>query len=97
MRGLFNDATRLAPALDLFVIAVFAFAIDAFEPLLVCDNVFFAFIFIGALHDAGLARTCPLRGPLVHLNLKDGVFPGFLWYALLVISKTIICLYLLLI
>tara|TARA_B000000557_G_C20738985_1_gene427678 strand:+ start:752 stop:1036 length:285 start_codon:yes stop_codon:yes gene_type:complete len=94
---LLSEATLLAPALERFVIAVLAFAIDAFEPRLVCDSVFFALIFIGALHDAGLARTCPLRGPLVQRNLKDGDLPGFLWYALLVISNTIICLSLLLI
>ena len=46
-------------------------------------------IFIGALHAAGLALTCPLRAPCVHLNFK--LCPALVrLYALFVTSDTII-------
>ena len=73
--GLFNFLVLFAPAADLLVILVFA----ATKPPLAVRgfvNVLLAVIFKGALHAAGLARTCPLRGPYGHLNLRLGLFPG---------------------
>ena len=90
LRGLFKTLFLLDPAADLFVIEDFAADILAAAPRLVCFKVLLAFTFKGALHAAGLARTCPLRGPYVHLNLSVGDLPGLLWYALVVISEIII-------
>jgi len=73
--GLFNFLVLFAPGADLFVILVLA----ATKPPLavrVFFNVLLAFTFNGALHADGLARTCPLRGPYVHLNLRLGLLPG---------------------
>ena len=85
--GLFNLRTRLDAAPEALVTPALRVIIPPCR-CFVNERVLLFFIFIGALHADGLARTCPLRGPLVHLNFKLCDAPDFA-YALVVASNLV--------